>query len=1142
MLLLFGTVAAFGQSADDEDPVARASAARAQVTAIEGRDELADAERESAAGLARAAADAWDSAANEKKQTKEQAAFVAAAPGRIATARAAADALASGGSRPPADVGPFDTPAAADAALREAEAARSRAKAAVGEAEAKQAAANSRMATLGVELDQARAAERVALDATDPPTDPETDADSALFRPLRADLTAARRTAARQQVLLLEQIELALPLRADLAAAERRLAEQRSTVADAQVQALTARVTVLRRAEARAAEDQAAAGVAAAGALPDPFPQWAQRTVELARLAGHAAADESRLRAVATQSAAAEAELSQSLTLAQERVAAGEMTEAVSKLFTAERLSLPSEARLGLELEGRQEELSELSTQSIDLRDERRHLTRDGPIALNQVPEQQKEAARAVIDQMSDRLDDALKAVAGVLDAASAAVDADDQQLKSLSAYSAFLDARLLWTPDLKSLRPDDGPAAVRDVTRWLNQLDKSEELAGLGRAAQRTPVSVMLLAGLGVLQLAFRRRLKRAVEAWHEPVGRLAADRFGYTVKAFTALVVIACTPPILLLALGLSLRSVNDVALVRALGSAVTALAVILVPLLILRNIARPCGLAVKHFEWPENACLAMRNALRGLIPLLAGTSLVVTFIGAEPGGDAVDLRGVGRLVLIATMLAVSVYVGALLRKRGPLAAAIMHSGGTIGRSHWLWYPLVLAAPVTVAVLAARGYYYTALRLESRLLGTVLLGTALLIVYAMALRCLRLAHRKLSYAELVRKREAARQAREEAEAKAKADAEARRRSRRGVHPGGGVRSARGDRSRRAHHPVCPQRADRQADQQRRGGGLGVRPVGRVARRAAGAGHSQYDPGAGPEPAGAGGRRRLDFRVSLAGRTGAQHHSAVADVHRGPAAARFDRPGGSAPFWSAAGYPPRRHPAHSVRRGGGGAQRCVFGHRVRLVAHPVAARGPVGGPGLRPAGNLRQLRQRADHFVRASRPAGRYGHGGRHHGDGHQDPHPRHHHHRPESARADRAQQRVHHQLVGELVAEHPGHADDRAGGHRLRVRHPAGPEAAARDRGEEQVGADHARVLGPVFGVRDNTLNFELRVFITDVLRRFPIMSDLHLAIDDAFRAANISIAFPQRDVHLDQIGPLEVTITDKTPPAPRSNAATA
>ena len=39
--------------------------------------------------------------------------------------------------------------------------------------------------------------------------------------------------------------------------------------------------------------------------------------------------------------------------------------------------------------------------------------------------------------------------------------------------------------------------------------------------------------------------------------------------------------------------------------------------------------------------------------------------------------------------------------------------------------------------------------------------------------------------------------------------------------------------------------------------------------------------------------------------------------------------------------------------------------------------------------------------------------------------------------------------------------------------------------------------------------------------------VISHLHRAIDDAFREANIEISFPQRDVLLDQIGPLEVRV---------------
>jgi small-conductance mechanosensitive channel len=35
------------------------------------------------------------------------------------------------------------------------------------------------------------------------------------------------------------------------------------------------------------------------------------------------------------------------------------------------------------------------------------------------------------------------------------------------------------------------------------------------------------------------------------------------------------------------------------------------------------------------------------------------------------------------------------------------------------------------------------------------------------------------------------------------------------------------------------------------------------------------------------------------------------------------------------------------------------------------------------------------------------------------------------------------------------------------------------------------------------------------------------LHRVIDDAFREADIEISFPQSDMHLDRIGPLEVRV---------------
>jgi small-conductance mechanosensitive channel len=49
------------------------------------------------------------------------------------------------------------------------------------------------------------------------------------------------------------------------------------------------------------------------------------------------------------------------------------------------------------------------------------------------------------------------------------------------------------------------------------------------------------------------------------------------------------------------------------------------------------------------------------------------------------------------------------------------------------------------------------------------------------------------------------------------------------------------------------------------------------------------------------------------------------------------------------------------------------------------------------------------------------------------------------------------------------------------------------------------------------ESSLDFELRVWISDVDNRMTTKSELHQEIDRRFRDANIEISFPQRDLHL-------------------------
>ena len=86
-------------------------------------------------------------------------------------------------------------------------------------------------------------------------------------------------------------------------------------------------------------------------------------------------------------------------------------------------------------------------------------------------------------------------------------------------------------------------------------------------------------------------------------------------------------------------------------------------------------------------------------------------------------------------------------------------------------------------------------------------------------------------------------------------------------------------------------------------------------------------------------------------------------------------------------------------------------------------------------------------------------------------------------------------------------------------------------------EVAAANEKVLEPpspqafFIGFGDNSLDFELRVFIDDIDNFSAIRHAINTEIDQAFREANIEISFPQRDLHIRSIeAPIAVVRPDE------------
>jgi small-conductance mechanosensitive channel len=84
-------------------------------------------------------------------------------------------------------------------------------------------------------------------------------------------------------------------------------------------------------------------------------------------------------------------------------------------------------------------------------------------------------------------------------------------------------------------------------------------------------------------------------------------------------------------------------------------------------------------------------------------------------------------------------------------------------------------------------------------------------------------------------------------------------------------------------------------------------------------------------------------------------------------------------------------------------------------------------------------------------------------------------------------------------------------------------------------QVGRAHQEVLlNPEPTIQfldfgDSSLNFALLVWINDASRQYVIKSDLNFAVVKAFRKQGITIAFPQRDLHIRTAVPIEFAQRD-------------
>ncbi len=319
--------------------------------------------------------------------------------------------------------------------------------------------------------------------------------------------------------------------------------------------------------------------------------------------------------------------------------------------------------------------------------------------------------------------------------------------LDAIQDYGAFLDEHLLWVRSKSLFQLDQLDPSSDQLWRILSPIGWREVGRTLAYQAANSPVYALFAVGVALL-LWGRKRLVAAIRDLSGKLGKPTTDRFGYSLLALALTLVMAAAWPLAMGVIGWQLKVSSEATdFTTAVGISLLAAAAHLYHLRAFRLACIPGGLAAAHFRWPESTLRLLRKELDRFTWIFLPTALAAKITSILDPLDETWASGRLFFFLALGSLAFAFY-RVLHPARGAFARYLRgRQRQTLKRVYRLGYPLLVAYPLALGVLSLMGYRYTAGTLTELLLETVWLVVTLVFIAALAKRWLSVTRRRLAY-----------------------------------------------------------------------------------------------------------------------------------------------------------------------------------------------------------------------------------------------------------------------------------------------------------------------------------------------------------------------------------------------------------
>ncbi len=571
---------------------------------------------------------------------------------------------------------------------------------------------------------------------------PSAVGDERLAKALRVQLKAERE-ALTAQIKAYEQELRSYATRRRTLASRRDLAAQRVQRAEERITALKQLLTTRREQELGVQRAQIKTQLRETAKIHSYLVQLVQTNDELLTRREQLT---TKLEQAERQETEIETELkalSERFNQVKERVNAVGLTGAVGQLLRKQSEKLPNLFKLRGRRDALQEEIGQTRIELMELDEQRTQLRDLDPLVEERLaelePPTESEAKRAELKPAIRELLETRRRYVQALNTdlnryfnQLIRLDARLQSLiKEAQAFKDYISVNVLWIPSgsflgIEELRSLD--EAVQWLVAWQNW---SEFIASTWGKPQSRPAIIVLfvigLASLFYLQWHCRRQLR----LYTGQIRQVPKGSFRFSLYALFMTVGLALPGGILLWVGGWWLtESAEGAQFGTALGAGLKRTAFIWFILRFLAQLVQEGGLAGVHFRWrPETLSLLRYHTawMQLVLPPLVFLSSVLTAQSNE-----VWRESLGRLVFIVTMVVLAFAGQRLIASKRHLFRGVIRRQphGWLARLYWLWISLAIGIPVTLAIAAAVGYFFTAAHLQDRFFFSVCLVVGLTLV----------------------------------------------------------------------------------------------------------------------------------------------------------------------------------------------------------------------------------------------------------------------------------------------------------------------------------------------------------------------------------------------------------------------------